>query len=246
MNTRLANWSAPANISALSTTRMSGFSLPPYHENNLGLHVGDKVEHVLKNRQQINELLNLPGEPVWLEQTHSTICIIPEQDSNRNADAAITRSPLHPLVILTADCLPITLCSIHGDEIAAIHAGWKGLFHGILENTLAKMNTQASDVLAWIGPAICQNCYEVGEEVHQSFTEKYAFSHAAFRPSGSKWLANLAQIAELILNMNGIRAVSQSNLCTYESKNEFYSYRRESQTGRIGTFIWFNDQPRDE
>ena len=246
MNTKLANWSAPLNISALSTTRLSGYSLPPYNENNLGFHVGDDPNHVTKNRQQLRELLKLPEEPVWLEQTHSTKCIIPETDPNRCADAAITRSPLHPLVILTADCLPITLCNIQGDEIAAIHAGWKGLFNGIVENTLSKMNSHTSDVLAWIGPAICQNCYEVGDEVYQSFTEKYPLSHVAFKSTGSKWLANLPKIAKLILNLHGVTAVYQSDLCTFELKNDFYSYRRQSQTGRIGTFIWFNDQPRDE
>ncbi|MBL7481029.1 peptidoglycan editing factor PgeF [Legionella bononiensis] len=246
MTTKLANWSAPLNISALSTTRLSGYSLPPYNENNLGLHVGDDPNHVMKNRQQLRELLKLPEEPVWLEQTHSTTCIIPETDLNRCADAAITRSPLHPLVILTADCLPITLCNIQGDEIAAIHAGWKGLFNGIVENTLAKMNSHTSDVLAWIGPAICQNCYEVGDEVYQSFTEKYPLSHVAFKSTGNKWLANLPKIAKLILNLHGVTAVYQSDLCTFELKNDFYSYRRQSQTGRIGTFIWFNDQPRDE
>lgn len=246
MNTRLANWSAPRNITALSTTRLSGYSVSPYNENNLGLHVGDDPLHVMKNREQLKEVLRLPEEPVWLEQTHSTTCIIPEADSNRCADAAITRSPLHPLVILTADCLPITLCNIQGDEIAAIHAGWKGLFNGIVENTLYKMNSDTSDLLAWIGPAICQNCYEVGDEVHQSFTEKYPLSHVAFKPTGSKWFANLPKIAKLILNLHGVTAVYQSDLCTFELKNEFYSYRRQSQTGRIGTFIWFNDQPRDE
>lgn len=245
MNTRLANWPAPPNITALSTTRLSGFSLPPFNENNLGYHVGDNPQNVMQNRQQLKETLRFPDEPVWLEQTHSTICIIPENENNRNADAATTRSFKHPLVILTADCLPITLCSIQGDEIAAIHAGWKGLFNGIVENTISKMTSNASELLAWIGPAICQKCYEVGEEVYSSFTEKYPLSHQAFKPSGTKWLANLPQIAKLILNLQGVTAVYQSDLCTFELKNEFYSYRRESQTGRIGTFIWFNDQPRD-
>ncbi|WP_298626044.1 peptidoglycan editing factor PgeF [uncultured Legionella sp.] len=245
MITRLANWSAPKNITALSTTRLSGFSVTPYDKNNLGSHVGDNPDHVAQNRQQLKKLLNLPAEPVWLEQTHSTTCIIPEDDNNRNADAATTRSNNHPLVILTADCLPITLCNQQGTEIAAIHAGWKGLFNGIIENTLNKMNSDSSDLLAWIGPAICQKCYEVGDEVHQSFTEKYPLSVNAFQKSGLKWIASLPQIAELILNSRGVSAVYRSDLCTFELETEFYSYRREAQTGRIGTLIWFNDQPRD-
>ena len=245
MTTKQANWPAPKNITALSTTRLAGFSQPPYDLNNLGLHVGDNEQHVLKNRQQLTERLHLPAEPIWLEQTHSTKCIIAENDADRDADAAISHSFLHPLVIMTADCLPITLCNIQGNEIAAIHAGWKGLFQGIVENTLNKMNSKSSDLLAWIGPAICQKCYEVGEEVYQSFTTKYPMSKIAFVPKNSKWLANLPKIAEIVLNSNGINSVYQSNLCTFELKQEFYSYRRESQTGRIGTLIWFNDQHQD-
>ncbi len=245
MNTKLANWPAPLNITALSTTRFSGFSQPPYDFNNLGLHVGDNEQQVKKNRQQLRELLHLAAEPVWLEQTHSTTCIIAEQESNRDADAAISHSYLHPLVILTADCLPIMLCNIQGNEIAAIHAGWRGLFNGVVENTLHKMNSSSSDLLAWVGPSICQQCYEVGDEVYTAFTTKYPQSKIAFEPRNSKWLANLPKIAEIVLNSQGIQSVYQSGFCTFELKNEFYSYRRESQTGRIGTLIWFNDQPRD-
>lgn len=245
MNTKLANWPAPPNITALSTTRRDGVSQPPYDYNNLGLHVGDNAQQVKKNRQQLREQLHLPAEPVWLEQTHSTTCIIAEKESDRNADAAISHSSLHPLVILTADCLPITLCNIQGNEIAAIHAGWKGLFNGIVENTLHKMDSPPSDLLAWIGPSICQRCYEVGEEVYLAFTTKYPQSSVAFQPRNAKWLANLPKIAEIVLNSQGIQSVYQSGFCTFELKNEFYSYRRESQTGRIGTLIWFNDQPQD-
>lgn len=247
MKTNLANWPAPEHITALSTTRISGFSLSPYDSNNLGLRIGDQEHHVLQNRQQLVEKLQLPGAPQWLRQTHSTHCVLVEEDANRDADASVTRSHKHPLVILTADCLPIMLCNIQGTEIAAIHAGWRGLVNGIVENTLGKMHSKASDLLAWIGPAICQKCYEVGDEVYQTFTGKYALSQEAFTPVHGKWLANLPKIAEMVLNSQGITAVYQSELCTYESENELYSYRRTPQTGRIGTLIWFNNhhQPRN-
>ncbi|MCW8410365.1 peptidoglycan editing factor PgeF [Legionella sp. PATHC035] len=245
MKNNLANWPAPKNITALSTTRLYGYSQAPYDSNNMGLNVGDNEQHVLQNRQQLVELLHLPGEPQWLHQTHSTLCVIAEEDANRNADASVTRSMNHPLAILTADCLPIMLCNVQGTEIAAIHAGWKGLAYGIIENTLDKMNSLTSDVLAWIGPSICQKCYEVGEEVYQTFTDTYPLSRQAFKPVNGKWLANLPLIAEIILTSRGIKAVYQSELCTFELKNELYSYRRTSQTGRIATLIWFNDQPQD-
>lgn len=245
MKTKLANWPAPKNISALSTTRLSGFSQAPYDSNNLGLGVGDNDQHVLQNRQQLVEHLQLPGAPQWLRQTHSTHCVVVEEESNREADAAITRSSTHPLVILTADCLPIVLCNKQGTEIAAIHAGWRGLVNGIVENTLAKMHSNASELLAWIGPAICQQCYEIGDEVYQTFTSKYPESKTAFTAVNGKWRANLPKIAEMVLNLHRVNAVYQSELCTFESESELYSYRRTSQTGRIGTLIWINDQPQD-
>ncbi len=110
MKTKLANWPSPKNITALTTTRLSGWSEAPYDSNNLALHVGDNEQHVFKNRQQLVELLDLPNEPFWLNQTHSTDCVIAQTDTTRDADAAISRSKDQPLVILTADCLPITLC----------------------------------------------------------------------------------------------------------------------------------------
>lgn len=243
MSTILANWNAPKNISAITTTRLGGYSKAPYDSNNLALHVGDNPNDVEKNRTQLMESLKLPGEPTWLEQTHSTVCVIPEKESNRNADASTTQSIHHPLAILTADCLPITLCNQQGTEIAAIHAGWKGLCYGIIENTLTKMHSAPSDLIAWIGPAISQKNYETGEEVYHSFLSKYPNSEAAFKPSQTnKWFASLALIAEQVLHSLGVNAVYQSNLCTFELKDELYSYRKAAQTGRIATLVWFNDQ----
>jgi YfiH family protein len=242
MQNKLANWPAPKNITTLSTTRLSGFSQPPYDSNNLALHVGDNEFSVYKNRKQLAEVLHLPAEPIWLNQTHSTLCVVPENESLRDADASVTRSKNCPLVIMTADCIPITLCNNQGTEIAAIHAGWRGLYNGIVENTIKKMTSPPSDLLAWIGPAISQKHFEVGEEVYLFFTDKYPQSTHCFKSTGTKWLADLARIAELVLNSQGIDAVYQSHLCTFELKDEFYSYRRTPQTGRIATLIWFNEQ----
>lgn len=233
LKTKLANWPAPKNISALSTTRLF---------NNLALHVGDDEQQVLQNRQALRQYLDLPSEPFWLNQTHSTTCVLADKEAQTNADAAISRSKQHPLVILTADCLPITLCTLQGNEIAAIHAGWKGLCEGVIESTLDKMESPAEDLLAWIGPSICQSCYEIGEEVYRAFTNKHPSSAAAFQAKNKKYLANLAKIAEIILYSRGVKAVYQSDLCTFELEEEFYSYRREGQTGRIATLIWFNKQ----
>jgi len=237
-----ANWPAKKHISAITTTRYPGMSLEPYASNNLALHVGDSENHVLANRAALRSSLKLPAEPIWLNQTHTNQCVRVETETLRDADAAVTRSKTHPLVIMTADCLPIVLCNQEGTEIAAIHAGWRGLLNGIIENTLAKMHADPSTLMAWTGPAICRNCFEVGQEVPDIFIQNYPYTAPAFHShhNPNKSLADLAKIAELILNKHGVQAVYHANACTLEKENAFYSYRRASQTGRIATLIWFN------
>ena len=241
MLTQAANWNAPDNIIAFTTTRLGGCSQAPYNSNNLALHVEDEASNVYKNRQQLVELMRIPAEPVWLNQTHSTHCIIVEEDSNRDADAAITRGANQPLVIMTADCLPILLCSETGDEIAAIHAGWRGLCQGIVENTLNKMTNKPESLIAWVGPAICGSCYEIGNEVFEAFTTKNPETQVGFQAKADKWLANLPLIAQISLNALGINKVFQSNLCTFEQEDLFFSYRKRPQTGRIATLIWLRE-----
>lgn len=242
-----ANWPAPSTVSALTTMRTSGFSKAPFDANNLGLHVGDDEISVSANRQALKSSLELPSEPEWLEQIHSNLCVLVEEEKNRTADAAITRSPQHTLAIMTADCLPILLCNQQGTEIAAVHAGWRGLVNGVVENTVSKMLSKPAELLAWIGPGICQSCYEVGDEVLQAYQDRYPFATSSFLLNEKKkWQVNLPQLAEKILHNLGVFSVFQSNICTFEQKNEFYSYRRESQTGRMATLIWFNTTHRDK
>lgn len=236
----LANWPAPNRICGLTTSRYPGFSSPPFNENNLGLHVGDQECHVIANREALKKSLALPSHPQWLSQIHSTKAVVIEEDESREADAAITRSKDTVLAIMTADCLPILLCNKEGTEIAAIHAGWRGLVNGVVENTLNKMLSSPAQLMAWIGPAICQSCFEVGIEVKEHYENRYDFAASAFKPQHNKWLANLPLLAEKILNNSGVLDVYQSNACTFEQKSDFFSYRRESQTGRIATLIWFN------
>lgn len=227
----IANWPAPANIRALSTTRKAG---------NLALHVGDDAQAVLQRRRDLMSSLSLPSDPAWLEQIHSNHCVIVESDPQRTADAAITRSNAQPLAIMTADCLPILLCDKAGTEIAAIHAGWKGLLNGIVENTLYKLHANPNELLAWIGPAICEQCYETGEEMRDAYISRYPFTKAAFSNKTLRPHTNLPKLAQLILNNSGVTAVTQSQACTF-CEDEFYSYRRHAQTGRIATLIWFTN-----
>lgn len=242
MNHITAQWPAPTNIRAVTTTRFGGVSQAGFSTFNLAAHVGDNPQHVMANRQALRETLHLPNEPIWLEQTHSTRCVnvdIPGFD--RNADAAITRQSQQVLAIMTADCLPILLCDQQGTEIAAIHAGWRGLAQGILDNTLAQMQASREQCLAWIGPAICGQCYATGAEVLDQFTERYPFAPQAFVQKEQQWYADLPKMATLILENFGIHAVFPSQLCTFESNSQFYSYRRTAQTGRIVTLIWLQE-----
>ncbi|MFA5959088.1 MAG: peptidoglycan editing factor PgeF [Tatlockia sp.] len=236
-----ANWPAPTNVFAFTTKRTTGFSEAHYAKNNLALHVGDNRDAVIANRAALRNSCSLPNEPEWLDQTHSTDCVLVEETANRAADAAITRVPNSVLAIMTADCLPILLCNKAGMEVAAIHAGWRGLVNGVIENTVEKMHSKPEQLLAWVGPAICQTCFEVGQEVLEAFQNRYGFAKTAFYPQGEKWRANLPQLAALVLQATGVSAIYQSNQCTFENKNDFYSYRREPQTGRIVSLIWFNE-----
>jgi len=209
-----AEWPAPKNIKAITTTRLGSLE--------------DWV---------------LPGEPVKLKQIHSNRCIRPETDQEREADAAVTSDPNFPLIIRTADCLPIVLCNTAGTEIAAIHAGWRGLCHGVIENTLDKMHSRPEQLLAWIGPGICQRCFEVGEEVRHEFLSYYADSAPAFHPHPSlqqKWFADLPAIADQVLKKRGLSHIYHSQKCTFEQEDVFFSYRRAKDSGRMNTIIWFN------
>lgn len=236
----IAKWPKPFNTYAVTTTRHTGVSQYPFDNNNLALHVKDNPIHVNINRELLTKQLLLPRAPEWLEQTHSTECVIIEEDSNRVADAAITRQANTVLAILTADCLPILVSHKNGQEVAAIHAGWKGLLNGIIEKTLAKLSSPASDYIAWIGPAICKQCYPVNEDIKEKFTQSFSYSQRAFTRTKDKWLFDLPHMAELILQNQGVNAIYLSSICTFEQANDFYSYRHSAQTGRIASLIWFN------
>ncbi len=232
-----ANWPAPSSIGAGTSTSVNGFSKGFYASNNLALHVEDEANNVYANRAQLKSMLGFSHEPHWLNQTHSTNVSVVENGDGPEADASITRLKTTPLVILTADCLPIVLCDINGGEIAAIHAGWRGLYNGIIQNTLQKMQTPPHQCMAWIGPAICQNCYETSLEIKTQFITQYPDLADTFQNRQ----ANLPLMAERILKAHGVNAVYPSNICSFEEKNRCYSYRRSPQTGRMGTFIWFRE-----
>ena len=248
----IPNWPAPANVKALQTTRLGGFSQGPHHSLNFGSHVNDNPQHVAQNRQLLSQYL--PSEPVWLNQVHGiSVVDAANTDCVPDADASFTTRKNVVCVTMTADCLPILLCDLQGTTVAAVHAGWRSLCDGVIEATLYQLQTnctnlnhanlQASDFMAWLGPAIGPDVFEVGAEVRSQFIAKDAEAEAAFKLHGNKYLGNLYQIATQRLNALGITQiyggqVNNQTFCTYTDEERFFSFRRDGETGRMATLIW--------
>jgi len=232
------DWPVPANIRAATTLRTGGVSCGAYASLNPAMHVGDDVDLVKKNRQLIKELLDLPGEPVWLEQIHSNRAVSAvKTESLQQADASYTAEAGVVCAVMTADCLPLLVCAADGSQVAAIHAGWRGLLAGVVANTLSAM--QDNELLVWLGPAIGPDCFEVGVEVRDAFVQKSAAFMTAFKQqSNGKWLADIYQLARIDLATLGIDKIYGGGFCTVTEQERFYSYRRDKQTGRMATLIW--------
>ncbi|WP_428771176.1 peptidoglycan editing factor PgeF [Vibrio sp.] len=239
MDLIVPNWPAPKNIKAFASTRVGGVSEAPYQGLNLGSHVGDDLDRVVKNRHLLQQQAAMPSHPVWLNQTHSTVVaeITSPTADIIDADGAYTQKAGVVCCAMTADCLPVLLTNTHGDQVAAVHAGWRGLASGILELAVEKFD---GEILAWLGPAIGPDAFEVGEDVLTAFTDRHPQAKQAFRPGNDpgKWWANMAQLATLRLKLAGVGQVFDCGLCTYSLPERFYSYRRDGVTGRQATFIW--------
>ncbi len=238
MNWIKPDWPAADQIHAAVTLRTGGFSQGAYQSLNPALHVNDDAEKVYQNRQKLIQMLKLPAEPAWLQQIHSNRVISLDAEHRlQQADASYTDQPGRVCTVLTADCLPLLLCSQDGLEIAAIHAGWRGLLAGIISNTVQLFKSKA--IIAWLGPAIGPDCFEVGPEVETAFTEKSIHFHSAFKPTAyNKFLADIYQLARIELSMLDIQQIYGGNFCTVSDKQRFYSYRRDGETGRMATLIW--------
>jgi len=235
-------WPAPHNIRALTTTRQGGVSQVPFSSLNLGSHVGDNIDHVIANRQRVVCANHLPKDPLWLNQTHSTKVINLSDYDSTDADASYVNQAMTVSVVLTADCLPVLFCSLSGDEVASAHAGWRGLCDGILENTVNHFQCAPSQIMAWFGPAIGPQKFEVGAEVKAQFEAHDCNASLAFDLidcKSQKYLADLYLLARQRLQKLGITQIYGGEYCTYSQTDLFYSYRREKQTGRMASMIWF-------
>jgi len=245
------DWPVPPNIHSLVTTRDGGISLPPFSSLNLGDHVGDDPRTVQANRTILR--VQLPSDPIWLKQVHGTFVSTP---MNRRllsehvieADAAVTNQANEVLVVMTADCLPILFSNQMGDVVGVAHAGWRGLCAGVLENTVTEMlklgtGMSANKLMAWMGPAIGPAAFEVGEDVYAAFLNAgIAFPANAFvaipgRPG--KFFANLYTLAQSRLSALGLEQIYGGNFCTVTDQKRFFSHRRDGNSGRFASFIWF-------
>jgi hypothetical protein len=231
------DWPAPAGIRAVSTLRAGGTSSGPYASLNLGHHVGDDAERVRENRRRLYRELSLPEEPVWLQQVHGTRIIDAANPDDGVADGSIAARSSVVCAVMTADCLPILLCSKDGERVAAVHGGWRGLAAGVLAAAVEALGT--NELAAWLGPAIGPEAFEVGDEVRSAFVDQYAELAETFHPTDEgRWLADIYAIARSQLTALGIPECYGGGFCTYSDTERFFSYRRDGTTGRMATLIW--------
>ena len=231
------DWPAPASVRACVTTRQGGVSLPPFDTFNLGDHVGDDPAAVAQNRLRLSGEFDI--QPAWLKQVHGLA--VADADPSRvvEADASWTDRPGIACTVMTADCLPVLFCDQAGTQVAAAHAGWRGLAGGVLEATLDRFDVPPAQVLVWLGPAIGPQVFEVGLEVRDAFTAVHPEAARAFvdgkRPG--KLMADIYALARIRLAARGVTAVYGGGLCTV-SDERFFSYRRTPQGGRFASLVW--------
>ena len=233
-------WPAAPRVRVFSTTRAGGVSEGEYGTLNLGLSGGDDPARVARNRARVRQ--HLPAEPRWMKQVHGTaVADLDRLDPGAvpEADAAAVSQPGVVAVVLTADCLPVVLARADGSRVAVAHAGWRGLSAGILEATVAALGADPAGALAWLGPAIGPEVFEVGPEVREAFLDADGGAAEAFVALGSgKYLADLYALARRRLARAGLERVHGGGRCTLTEAAAFFSYRRAKASGRQGTFAW--------
>ena len=233
------DWPAPRHVRAATSTRVGGVSRNAYMGFNLAAHVGDRVGDVRRNREILAQALQLPGEPYWLDQQHGAgVREARDAPDLARADASYTARAGPVCVVQTADCLPVLLCSRKGDWVAAAHAGWRGIVAKVLRVVVHAYAGSPEDLMAWFGPAISVDCYEVDEPVRAALGEEIV--SVAMRPSrhAGRWLLDLASAAAWQLEQFGVESFYFAGECTYKDEHRFYSHRRDGKTGRMAAMIW--------
>ncbi|MCX7149792.1 MAG: peptidoglycan editing factor PgeF [Rhodocyclales bacterium] len=232
------DWPAPPGVRALATTRCGGVSRAPWHGFNLSVRAGDDPRAVAANRALLRR--ELPAEPVWLAQVHGARCVDAALAApDVEADASFTRQRGVVCAVLTADCLPVLLCDDQASVVAIAHAGWRGLAAGVIEATVAALGEPGMRLMAWLGPAIGPQAFEVGDEVREIFVDHDAQAASAFAASANgKWLCDIYQLARRRLDALDIHRITSADSCTMGDADQFFSYRRDGVTGRMASLIW--------
>jgi YfiH family protein len=238
-----ANWPGPDNLIAGTTFRSGGVSEGPYTSLNLAAHVDDDSGHVAQNRRRFIDAAGLPAQPLWLNQVHgSTVLRDPLVSREPGpADGAVCSKPGSVAAVLTADCLPVLFASMDDAEVAAAHAGWRGLATGILEATIHAMKTDTARLLAWLGPAISQPAFEVGSDVRERFCDLDPACAGHFVSNDRRrWQADLYGLARHRLVAAGVTRIYGGGHCTFSDEERFFSYRRDGDCGRMCSFVFRN------
>lgn len=257
------DWPAPARVRSLISSRSGGVSAAPYASFNVSDHVGDDPLAVIENRRRLAR--HLPAPPLWLKQVHGATVVDAaktDRESVPVADAAVARQAGVVCAVMTADCLPVLLCDRSARVVAAVHAGWRGLQAGVLERTVSAVGVPGQQLLAYLGPAIGPQAFEVGEEVRRVFVAAHAVAAEAFTPLSAsdglggvsdrsvhpreahqaKWLADIYLLARQAFGRVGVAALYGGGYCTVRDESRFFSYRRDGVTGRMASMIWLSDE----
>ena len=236
------DWPVPARVRSLVTTRSGGVSVGGYASLNLAARSGDDPRAVSENRARLRAML--PAQPRWLRQVHGTAVVDAGRESAEpfgepQADASVTRAAGVVCAVLVADCMPVLIADAAGRAAGVVHAGWRGLAHGVIERTLDALGGDPRELLAWLGPAIGPRVYEVGDEVRAAFVAHDPVAQRAFRAvRPGHWLLDLYAIARQRLAARGVTRVSGGGFCTYSEPGRFFSFRRERESGRMAALIW--------
>jgi len=251
----IPDWPAPIQVRAVSTGRNYGWSEGSFSSFNIGNHVGDKPNAVASNRASLVKTLDFTDQPCWLNQVHSTSVVnLDSHYSQRQketrllptADGAVSSKSNRVCVVMTADCLPVLFCDTAGSRVGIAHAGWKGLASGILPAVIASMGVDPKNLMAWLGPAISQAAYEVGNEVREAFVNSDPDAAVCFAENKSgRWQADLYGLAKRSLQDAGLKAIYGGDFCTYTESDRFFSYRRTNPCGRMATLIWLASSKAD-
>ena len=234
----------PSNVNLLSSQRFidGGRSTGNFENFNLALHVNDSQDNVLENRKILRDRFDLPSEPAWINQTHSSICIDASiTNTIIEADASYTSKAGVVSAIMTADCLPVFVSNKNGTMVGIAHAGWRGLISGVIENLISSFNSDGDNLVVHLGPAISKNSFEVGDEVVRLFLAKNINFERSFTIKNNTNYLDLYDAAKVILKGFQIKSISGGDRCTFQESNDFFSYRRDGvNSGRMAHLIWMS------